>query len=348
MGEKVEENVIELPVKEENSKPEPEKVTEESLAEGGFSEKEIAMAKDTGVIAKDKDEESKEEEKDQKAQESEKEEESDNKPEKKDDKSEDDSKADDTEKSFEEEKKLVEGFNKNEKALFFKQKRERRKRQATEELNRMLNVKMAAKDKVIEALKANKPKDEDTFEDEGDIDKSIDEKDDDIVTRGDLKKRDDKAKADKVEAETIEKRIVQQEKDARLEYDDFDEVMVLAREVMENDDTDFFAHSFTQAAIDPKKNAALIAYKIGKQHPDYGVRKVTNKEIKDNKESDKTKRIVNNASKKSSSAALGGGGGSRKVSESDLSVEDMADVSDAQWAKLKPATRERLMRESVV
>ena len=91
-----------------------------------------------------------------------------------------------------------------------------------------------------------------------------------------------------------------------------------------------------------------MAYRIGQLHPKY--KELSAKPVKKTEEikkENKVDRIVKNSKKRSGSAALGGGTGSfRSVSESELTLADVSTFSEAKYNKLKPETRERLLRES--
>ena len=368
MSEQAENKVtIEVPVKEESKPVIEEKVTEEQLAEGGFSEEEIAMAKDQGTIAKDEEDKSKEEDsddddsKEEDSEEDKGEKDQDSKDKKPEDKDKDDSDKGKSEEkepeegSLEAEQKLVNGFNKNEKALYHKQKRERKNRQRAETERDLLKVQNAGSRKTIEALEAKLKAKKD------DIDSDLDDDDDDegegkpkgedFVTKADLDKRDADKKAKEDEAMATSQRLAEDERDTKLnveEFPAFDAVIDLAREVMNGDKTNYHAMTLGRAAADPMANASEVAYSIGKLHPDY--LKVASKAQggkESNKESDKVEKIINNSKKKSSSASMGGGsGGSRTVAEEDMTVEDTDGISTADWDKLSEATRERLLKES--
>jgi hypothetical protein len=69
---------------------------------------------------------------------------------------------------------------------------------------------------------------------------------------------------------------------------------------------------------------------------------VTNQVKAEDKE--KINRVLNNSKKKVSSASVSGASGKRIISESELTVEQASRLSADQWAKLKPETRDRILR----
>ena len=362
---------IEVPVKEESKPVVEEKVTVEQLKEGGFSKEEIAMAKDQGTIAEEeedkskedkdsKDDDSKEEDsKEEDSKEDKEEKDQDSKEKKPEDKDKDDSdegKADEKEPeegTFEAEEKLVNGFNKNEKALYFKQKRERKNRQRAEEERDLLKVQNAGNKKRVEALEAKlKAKKDDIDSDLDDDDEEGKPKEEDLVTKADLDKRDADKKALEDEAQATRIRLAEDERDTKLnveEYPAFDDVVDLARAVMNDDKTNHLAIKLGEAAANPQANAAEVAYAIGKLHPDYVkvVSKAKGDKKEDKTDSKKVEKIINNSKKKPSSASMGGGsGGTKTVAAEDMTVEDTDGISTADWDKLPKATRERLLKES--
>ena len=241
-------------------------------------------------------------------------------------------------------------FSKNEKALYWKQKKEKKKRQDAESERDLAKVQLSAKDKEIALLKAKlAKKDVDKLDEDLDDDLYGKEDDEDKpLTKADLEKIEEEKSAKIETAKKNQARINADRKDAIVKYGEehFEAVMDLAKEVMAEDED--LAKIFTLAITNPDKNLAEVAYKIAKNHPkyseDYGKSDAPKKDTeKDDKKIDK---MVKNSKKRTSSAGISGAGTKRVVSESDLKLEDAGKMSIEQWNKLSPQTRERLLMES--
>lgn len=245
----------------------------------------------------------------------------------------------------EKESNLLAGYNKNEKTLYWKAKRERIKRQDAQRTTEHTQIKLAAAERELAALKKGKETDKD--------DDVLPEDEDDsaVLTVGQLKKMKAKERqeaeearvaADQQQVQTI-KRLEAQEAEFKVDHPDFDEISDLAREMIDQDPV--YAEMMLRAAADPKKNAAEVVYKIGKLHPDYvpgQPAKKVEKEVKNPAD-----KAIKNSDKRQTSASISnGGGGRRVVSEDDLTIADAAKLSETQYRNLKPATRERLLRET--
>ena len=252
------------------------------------------------------------------------------------------------------EKELVKAYNPNEKALYFKHKKERLKRQEAERRADFLELQNKALK--LENEKKNKGKlteDEQLAADLEALETEGKEKKDDKdkpLTIADLEKREADKKAKQDEANTaaraINERIQVCEAEAQAKYDDFDAMMDLAKEVMQGDKHGVFAVKLSLIAADPEGNPAEYAYSLGKLHPNYGKHR-KEKQPDPNAGGAKTdvKKIVENAEKRSSSAALGGGSQKgRLVSEEDLTIADVANMSQSAFDKLSDKSRQRLLR----
>lgn len=360
---KVEKVMVEVAATE---KPVVKQVTAEEAGTAGLSPQEIEMGKKSGMFA-DKPEEKpveKEKEKPETDQAAEEvteeeagEEEGEAAPEPKEKPATPAAKKAAEEEAFEDPAKefeLVKTYNPNEKALYFKQKKERLKRQAAERerdflrtqneaLRREAAKKTSAKDPNAELEKDLEGLDDDGDEEATDKDKP--------VTVGDLEAREKaKQEADKKSREAarqIAERIELQNEEGRAKHDDFDEVMDLAQEVMSKDKHGIYAVKLSLLAADPDGDVAEYAYSLGKLHPNYGKHRKTKKEEAPAAGAAKTNvsKIVDNAQKRTSSAALGGGSEKgRLVSEDELTMSDVAGMSQSAWDKLSEKTRNRLMR----
>lgn len=243
----------------------------------------------------------------------------------------------------EEEQELVKNYNDNEKSLYWKAKKERLKRQNAQSENEHTKIKLAAAQREIDLLKRGSKKDEADGEDE-----NTEGEDDDarVMTVGEFKKMlaDQKKEQGKQNAEvqaTIV-RLEKQEAEFKADHPDFDEVMDLAKELM--DKRPSYRKMLLAAGADPNEDAAEVAYSIGQLNPRYkkgGSAKESNADTKT-----KVDKAIKNADKRTSSAAVTGGGTKRIVSEDDLTVEEAAALSATQYSKLSRKTRDRLLKES--
>lgn len=335
-------------VNEAQEAAQPQKVSEAEAKEMGLSEAEVKLGIEQGDIAKTEDKSDDKESK--KADTGDKDADKSN-DEGKEDRSEDgagkDKQAQETDEDDdpEKEQETVKDFSPNEKALYFKQKKEKQKRQAAERAKDLYRVQLEAAKREAELLKQQgQPKAEDNTP------KDSEEDDEKIVTVGDLKKqeqaKEEQRKKAEAQAKEINARLNLQEAEAKSKYDDFDAVCDLAKEVMHADKYGVYAHKMAIIAADPNGNVAEYVYEIGKANPKYRELSKDKQPAKQGSDNKKVEKIVANASKRTSSASMGGGSGTRSVSEADLTVEDTSNMTQGQWDKLSPATRERLLRES--
>jgi len=331
-----------------------EDLTVEAAKEAGLRDEEIAMAKAHGLI-KEPEEPAKEPAKkpEEEAQKPEEKKPEDKKlEEKKQEEQKEEAKPEPIEDNLDDnpEKELerIKAFNANEKALYFKQKKEKRKRQFIERELELTKVKLAAYEQ-----EKQKPPREDEAEDELDLElgegKKPKEK---YITQEELDRREkekiEKEKIQRHEADTIRQKLIDNEQEAKTRYPDFDNVMEFAKEMIREDKTGAYALMLSKSAADPESDTAEFVYKLGTLHPKYKKAEPKKEEApKEEGDTKKVEKIVNNANKRLSSATLGGSTGTaRFVSEEDLTLEDTKHMNTAQWNKLKKETRERLLYES--
>jgi hypothetical protein len=244
--------------------------------------------------------------------------------------------------SPEKEEAIVKDFNANEKKLYWERKKERIKRQEAQREKELTAIQLSAAKREIELLKTGQPK---SVEDSQEAkEQEVDEDDERIMTVGEFK-RMQKSKADEAEkvnaqAQSIIKRVEVQEVEAKAKYADYDEVTKLAAEMIKTNKS--YARVLAQAANDPDENVAEVAYNIGRLHPKYG--KTAKAEPK--AETKQIDRAIKNSEKRVTSASVAGGGGKSAVGEADLSVEDVAKMSNVEYGKLSKETRDRILRES--
>lgn len=248
--------------------------------------------------------------------------------------------ADEEDLAPEKEEALVKDFNANEKKLYWERKKERLKRQEAQREKELTAIQLAAAKRELELLKTGQPKSVEESKEET----QFDEDDERIMTVGEFK-RMQKAKAEEAEktnaqAQAIIKRVEVQEVEAKAKYADYDDVTLLAAEMIKTNKA--YARVLAEAANDPNENVAEVAYNIGRLHPKYGktaepVKKAETKQID---------RAIKNSEKRTTSASVSGGGGKSSVAEGDLTVEDVANMSAIQYGKLSKETRDRILRES--
>ena len=313
--------------------------TVDEASEAGLTQAEIDMGKESGDIVDEKPEEKKEVVEDKKDDEKKEE-----KPVVEDTK--------DTEDEIDPEKEAeqVAEYTPNEKAQYFQRKKERSKRQKADRKSELLEIKLKAEKEKVALLQSGKKVD-DIDDLDADLDADLNgDKDDDVLTKGDLRKIEEKkatdGKAKREEARVLETSINERHAEAKLKDANFDNYCDLANEVMKRDEKEGGAYGMKllQLAGNPEGNLAGYIKQLAKLHEDFG-NVSEGKTVKtDDKENSGAKKIIDNASKRTTSAAVGGGNGRRIVSEDDLTVQDAATLSDDAYAKLSPATRERLLK----
>jgi hypothetical protein len=309
-----------------------EKIAVEEV-QGQISEQEIEMGKNLGMFEEEVKEDPKPEEK--------LEVKDDNETVQSDPEHVEEKQATDEELSPEKEEALVKDFNANEKKLYWERKKERIKRQEAQREKELTAIQLSAAKREIELLKTSKPK---SVEDSDTEEQQVDEDDERIMTVGEFK-RMQKAKAEEAEktnaqAQSIIKRVEVQEVEAKAKYADYDAVTLLAAEMIKTNPA--YRRVLTEAANDPNENVAEVAYNIGRLHPKYG--KTAQAEPK--AETKQIDRAIKNSQKRVTSASVSGGGGNSAVTEGDLSVEDVAQMSPIEYGKLSKETRDRILRES--
>ena len=358
---------IELP----EEKVEDEPLTEAEMKELGLNKDEIESAKKFHM-AKEIESKKKEEKKsDEKVQET---------------KGEEIKKEAGKDLSDEEEHTLLTKYNANEKALYWKAKNERKKRQDVENERDHEVIKRKAAEREIENLKKGVPEEKKTEEEEAEL------KDDDLLTVKEFKRMQEKEKRQKAELEADKQKIAQENavkiheklnyygEKAKKEYENFDETVELATELMNNVDTIFsdkrkkneedgeyeqrrsknikmrakvrnavqnwyLAVANCLNSNDDSYTPADIAVEIGMMHPKYGKKDEDDgEENVDAKDDKKTERAIENAGRRTSSAAVGGSVSKRVISADELTLEQAARLTPEQFRRLPKEAIERLKR----
>lgn len=363
-------NLIEKPAEDKSAKPEvllevvetakenkeENLLTESDMQEGGFSPQEIEMAKKQNILKKSEDKPKPEVKKDDEQKETQKTEVLN---------------LEDIESDPLKEQEHLKDFNSNEKALYFRQKKEKLKRQKAEAERDQLAIKvkyLEEKEKTKEDVPSKK-EDGLSFEDIlADGEKSDDDK---PLTMKDLKKLQEENERKLKEgqenkqarAQVLQVKLQELEVDAKEKYSDFDAVADLTTEILKDADKLFADDKKTLAKVKFKVNEFLRAtanadqfsadeynpadmcYEIGLMHPKYGKDNAEKGKQDDGLTIDQIKKIERNVSRKSSASLDGGGGSKTVVSMKDITLEQAAKLPTAQFMKLPKEVRERLLRQ---
>jgi hypothetical protein len=235
--------------------------------------------------------------------------------------------------------KLVDKFGKNEKALYWKWKTDKHKRQEAQKevdaLKEQLKVAVegGASNKKVEKIK-ELLKNPDSLTVEA-LQAAIDEQ-----------VAEDKKPNDLDNAEVIRNKVATKsmfaEKIGNAKYEKFNDIANLAKDVIKEDASGTYQklidESFLNDGVDENMLVERIV-NIARMSPKYS--SVVNAVAPEAKE--KANRVLENSNKKVSSASLNGASGKRIVSEAELTAEQAARLSPEQWRKLKPETKKRLM-----
>jgi len=243
-------------------------------------------------------------------------------------------------------------YNKNEKALYFRWKSDKRKRQDIQkeledlksghelaELKESVSAKrlsqikeaLADPDLTVEKLQA--------IIEGGNAAKGEEER----FTKSELEAMQKKdVERSKKEQEVINSKVSLAEQIGRSKYNKFDDIVKIAEEVIKTDATGVKLEVFQKALLNKnidEDQLADIVVDIARFSPKF---KELGKAVSPD-EQEKVDRAIKNSKKKISSASVGSSGGSRAVSESDLTPEDAVKMSKEQWSKLSKKTKDRLL-----
>lgn len=287
-------------------------------------------------------------------------------------------------KSFEEiessEKTNISEYNKNEQALYFKWKSDKKARQeaqAERDLKivqeKVLRTELdkareegnltVGKLKSIDKLLNGSPEDI-TIEAiqeilAANVKKAVEEEK--PLTKSDLvaieKEKEEKQKAEAENNKNFVTRMNTLEEYGKTKFDNYDEVIASAKEVLDGKaelpeviDREDIARRLVEKVNDPKNDEDDISdfvLGIAKLNPNYGKKSTEVKsDIKSEKKvsSEDIDKIVKNAAKGSSSATVNGGNARRVVSHDNLTIEDVKDFSTAKWSELPKEVRTRLLQ----
>jgi len=325
-------------IQEESSNEQKVEILDDPIVEennydiSGLVPEEVEMAKELGIITEDLKKEVKEEKKEVK--EVAKEDEVDKDPDS----------FDKIDEVFEkDEKKFHETYTPNQKALYFKSKADRRKRQ---EISKEYDDLKAKYD---EALKGANSKDK--------LDKIAE-----LLANKDIEPTIDMLQAVINEQKQIEEprqadvdakqqatfaKIQQKNKYAEqigsAQHENFIEMAKLANELYQQDrENGVYRSAIDSAYGDNVDETGLVntIIQVAKFHPKFNEISKT----VDNDAKNKVDRVIKNSKKKISSATVSSSG-SRIVSEADLTPELAAKLPQDKWNKLSPETKDRILSQ---
>lgn len=241
------------------------------------------------------------------------------------------------------EKKFHETFTPNQKALYFKAKVEKKKRQEIKKENEELNKKIkelqssSGSKKKLDKIKELLENNSDSL--------TIEQLQAIISTKEEIEEKielnEDKTK------ETIASRIVLAEQIGKGQYNNFNNICNLAGEIFKSKPR--YQKQFDEMVADSNIDETEIVdfvVDIAKLNKDYGKEKVS-QEAKE-----KVNRVLKNSKKKISSASIGGSSGKRIISEDELTcaqVQYKAKTLSSEeynkfWEKLSEKTKTRLLK----
>jgi len=302
---------------------------------GGLLPEEVEMAKEAGLV-KEKEEPN-----------------GDNKEQselKTDDNTESEEVKDDETPTFDEVEKnedLKEKYNKNEKALYFKWKSDKRKRQQSTKLAEDLQNKLNFNQAKDNAYKAKLDQARELL---GKDDLTIEQLQEVLGKAEEIAKSEEDIKQEVVDELKNKQSVSQADQDrtelaeeiGRSKYEDFDDKSKIVAKLLASDKTGFYQDilnaTFDNKNIDEEGLADRV-YKLADIGKDLGL-KLDKPEPKTN---EKVDRAIKNSKKKISSAAVSSGGGKRAVSHDDLTQDDVPGMSQEQWNKLPDAVQDRLL-----
>lgn len=240
----------------------------------------------------------------------------------------------------EEDEKLIESYNKNEKGLYFKWKADKHKRQEAQKEVEGLRKKInEVGDSVVSVKKIDKIKE-------------LLKTPDSLTIELLQEVLDEKIEPEKKESEPNNSEIIQKkvsvkaqfaEKIGNAKYENFDAISNLAKEVILSDSSKTYQKLIDDSFLNEDVDENMLVERvvnIARMSPKFN--EVYNRVKPEDKE--KANRVIENSKKKTSSASISGASGKRIISESELTVEQATKLSTQQWNKLKPTTRERILK----
>lgn len=236
------------------------------------------------------------------------------------------------------EKAFHEKFTPNQKALYFKNKIEKKKRQEIQKERDDLKQKLEmVKDSSLSQAKIDK------------IAKMLKEDVDNLTIEGLQRIIEEKSTiAEEKEPQAVDinklqqkisERIIFAESIGKSQYENFENLVKLAGEMFRDKPRyqKQFDSMLTDNNIDENEIVDFVV-DIAKLNKNYNVQKV------DPVVKNKVDRVLKNSQKKVSSASVTGASGRRVVSEDELTCDDASKLPISQWSKLKESTRQRILK----
>lgn len=289
----------------------------------GLSAEEVALAKDQKLIIED--------DKDDKVE--------NQKEEKQDDKEEEVVQEHPTFDQVEKDEKLIDKYNRNEKSLYWRWKTDKHKRQEAQTEAEALKKKLQEMDGSEES-KVKLQKIKELLKNPDSL--TIESLESVLGEKIEVPKKEEKD-----DTEAVNKKVMMKaqfaEKIGNAKYDNFEAISTLAKEVIESDSSKTYQKLIDSSFLDDNVDENMLVERvvnIARMNPKF------NETVNQVKSEDKEKinRVLSNSKKKISSAAVSGASGKRIISESELTVDQATRLSAEQWGKLKPETRDRILR----
>ena len=252
----------------------------------------------------------------------------------------------------EEKEDLIEKYNPNEKALYFRWKSDKRKRQeAQKELDELkAGSELQTLKESVSAKKLNR------------INEALQDPDLTVeklqaIIAGKSQQTEEEPRYTKAEIEAMQKeeqvkqaqeqqrskaRFDLTEQIGRSKYENFDKMVELVKEEIANDSTGVTQQILNKSLFDTnidEDQLADVIVRFAQLSPKF--KEVTSKATPEDQE--KVGRAITNSKKQRSSASITSSGGRRAVNEDDLTPDDAVNMTDSQWMKLKKTTRDRLL-----
>jgi hypothetical protein len=239
---------------------------------------------------------------------------------------------------IEDDEKLIEKYNKNEKALYWKWKTDKQKRQEAQSRVKEMEDKLKFLNsnddngKKLEKIKdlLNNP---DSLTVEA-LQQALEEK-------VELEKKEELDNAEVIKNKVSQKAMFA-EKIGKAKYERFDDITILAKEMIAEDKSKTYQKLIDDSFMnDDVDEDMLVERVVNIARMNQKFNEVMNRVEPEKKE--EVSRVLNNSKKKVSSASLSGASGRRIISEKELTVAQASRLTTEQWAKLKPETQKRIL-----
>lgn len=239
----------------------------------------------------------------------------------------------------EKDEKLIDKYNKNEKALYWKWKTDKQKRQEAQERAKSLEEKLKeAVDSGVSGKKLAKIKELLNNPDS----LTIEALQEAIDAQIEPDKKPDEIDNAQVIQQKVATKAMFAEKIGQAKYENFDAISKLAKEIILADTSKMYQKIIDESFLNDDVDENMLVERvinIARLSPKFN--EVVNQVKPEEKEN--IDRVLQNSKKKVSSASVNGASGRRIISESELTVKQAEKLSKEQWNKLKPETVKRLL-----